>query len=157
MKTKISLDDGFNINMHVFGPEDGKPMLGLHGLMDNAASFDLLAPYLEGIRLYAIDLPGHGFSDFLPPYCEYTFDNLIPFIFKIADALGLKTFSIIGHSFGAIIGELCAAAIPDRIEKLVLLDIMGIRTASDEKIINAILDHIKRYQSPLPAHTLYQS
>ena len=46
-----------------WGPEDGKPFLGLHGWLDNANTFDTLAPLLpENIRFIAIDFPGHGKS-----------------------------------------------------------------------------------------------
>ena len=49
------------ITAKAWGPEDGKPFLGLHGWLDNANTFDKIAPLLpENIRLVAMDFPGHG-------------------------------------------------------------------------------------------------
>ncbi len=43
---------------HLFGPEDGLPVIALHGWLDNANSFARLAPQLKGLRLVALDLAG---------------------------------------------------------------------------------------------------
>ena len=48
---------------HLYGPEDGFPVLALHGWLDNAASFARLAPKLQGLRIVALDFAGHGHSD----------------------------------------------------------------------------------------------
>ncbi len=48
----------------VWGPDDGVPAIAIHGLMDNAGSFDLLAPLLPpNIRLVCIELCGKFFFD----------------------------------------------------------------------------------------------
>ena len=39
---------------HLFGPEDGLPVIALHGWLDNANSFARLAPKLKGLRIVAL-------------------------------------------------------------------------------------------------------
>ena len=69
----------------------------------------------------APDLLGHGFTgsgDYLNglPY-PYTVAHLQ----KMADSLGLEKFTVIGSSFGALISALLYFAMPERVEKLVLI------------------------------------
>jgi pimeloyl-ACP methyl ester carboxylesterase len=56
---------------HLFGPQDGIPVIALHGWLDNANSFARLAPKLEGLRILALDMAGHGHSDHRPPGSAY--------------------------------------------------------------------------------------
>ena len=49
-----------------WGNADDKPVLALHGWLDNAASFTPLAPRLKNVRLIAVDLAGHGRSQHRP-------------------------------------------------------------------------------------------
>ncbi|MBW2734427.1 MAG: alpha/beta hydrolase, partial [Deltaproteobacteria bacterium] len=45
----------------------GFPTLGLHGWLDNATTFDMLAPLLPGLDLVSLDLAGHGISEHRHP------------------------------------------------------------------------------------------
>ena len=44
------------------GPE-GIPTVGLHGWLDNANTFDRLAPLIPELNLVALDFAGHGLSN----------------------------------------------------------------------------------------------
>ena len=78
-----------------WGPLKGIPVLALHGWLDNAASFDALAPLLPDLRLAALDLPGHGQSEQRPPGMHYHFVDFIPDVVTAADALGWKRFALL--------------------------------------------------------------
>lgn len=106
-------------------PPDEPRVLALHGWLDNAASFVPLAEYLDGLDLVAPDLPGHGRSPHLPPDADYSFAGAVNDVLDIADALGWKRFSVLGHSMGAGIGSLVAAACPDRVERLLAIEALG--------------------------------
>lgn len=107
------------------GGDDGPRVLALHGWLDNAASFVPLAAHLPGIRLVAPDLPGHGRSAHLAPGAEYTSGVAVNAVLDIADALGWETFSLLGHSMGAGIASLMAAAVPQRVRRLVAIEALG--------------------------------
>lgn len=98
------------------------PILALHGWLDNAASFARLAPLMGGCHLVALDLTGHGRSDRRSADASYQIWDDIPEILGVAAQLGWDRFALLGHSRGAIIGTLLAAAFADRVSHLIMLD-----------------------------------
>src|SRR5690606_5496454 len=108
-----------------WGEAGRPPVLALHGWLDNAASFVPLAAHLEGIELVAIDLPGHGRSAHLPPGADYSFAAAVHLVLDVADALGWERFALLGHSMGAGISSLVAAACPERVRRLVAIEALG--------------------------------
>ena len=107
---------------HLYGPEDGQPVIALHGWLDNAATFSRLAPLLEGVRIVALDLPGHGHSDHRPLGAAYNIWDYAHDVLQTAEQFGWKRFSLLGHSMGAIVSVLLAGAMPERVERLALID-----------------------------------
>ena len=103
----------------------GARVLALHGWLDNAASYVPLAPLLRGIELVALDLPGHGRSAHLPPGAEYSLAGTVHTVLDAADALGWERFAVLGHSMGAAIGSILAAAAPERIERFLAIEALG--------------------------------
>ncbi len=121
----------------VWGPPDGVPVLALHGWLDNAASFDALAPLLPGVRLVALDLAGHGYSDHRPPGSHYHFVDFIPDVAAAADALGWQRFALLGHSLGGGIASFIAAVLPERVTRLAAIEGFGPPTSHpDDSPIN---------------------
>jgi pimeloyl-ACP methyl ester carboxylesterase len=107
------------------GSEGATPVLALHGWLDNAASFVPVARHLEGLDLVAIDLPGHGRSAHLAIGSDYSFYGSVNVVLDIADALGWERFALLGHSMGAGIGSLVAAACPRRVTRFVAIEALG--------------------------------
>lgn len=103
----------------------GSPVIALHGWLDNAASFTELAPLLKNCTVFAPDFPGHGFSDHLPPGQRYHYLDFLPFIDSAARSLELESFILLGHSMGAGLASLYAAAYPEKVEKLILIEGLG--------------------------------
>lgn len=104
---------------------DRPPLLALHGWLDNAASFVPLAPYLQEFDLVALDLPGHGASAHRAPGYDYAFVDWIHDVLDAMDALGWKRAHLLGHSMGAAIATLVAAAAPERVHKLATIEALG--------------------------------
>ncbi|MFP6848053.1 MAG: alpha/beta hydrolase [Pseudomonas sp.] len=107
---------------HLYGPEDGQPVIALHGWLDNAASFSRLAPLLPGLRIVALDFAGHGHSDHRPPGASYAIWDYAHDVLQVAEQFGWQRFSLLGHSMGAIVSVLLAAAMPERVSRLALID-----------------------------------
>ena len=107
---------------HLYGPEDGLPVIALHGWLDNAASFARLAPRLPGLRIVALDFAGHGHSEHRPAGASYAIWDYALDVLQVAEQFGWQRFSLLGHSMGAIVSVLLAAALPERVERLALID-----------------------------------
>ncbi|WP_282341808.1 alpha/beta hydrolase [Pseudomonas sp. PS02288] len=107
---------------HLYGPEDGRPVIALHGWLDNAASFARLAPKLTGMRIVALDFAGHGHSAHRAVGAGYQLWDYALDVLLVAEQLGWPRFSLLGHSMGAIVSVLLAGAMPQRIERLALID-----------------------------------
>lgn len=116
--------------------EPGAPkVLALHGWLDNAASFIPLSDCLQGIDLVAIDQPGHGRSTHLPPGTDYSFVGAMNAVLDVADALGWERFALLGHSMGAGIASMLAAACPQRIERLLAIEALGALAETPERTV----------------------
>lgn len=117
-------------------------VLALHGWLDNAASFAPLAAHLDALELVAPDLPGHGASAHLPRGADYSFASAMHAVLDIADALGWERFSLLGHSMGAGIGSLVAAACPARVERFVAIEALGALAEVPERTVTRLRDAV---------------
>ncbi|KJZ17093.1 MULTISPECIES: alpha/beta hydrolase [unclassified Halomonas] len=118
-----------------WGRTEAPVWLALHGWLDNAASFARLAPVLAerlDIRLVAIDMAGHGHSERLPGDYDYAIWDYCHDLLDALDDLGLDSAPVLAHSLGAGVACLVAAAWPERIERLVLIDGLGALTTPPE-------------------------
>lgn len=121
------------------GQGSGRKGIALHGWLDNAASFDRLMPHLHAHGTWlALDLPGHGRSQHRPSGCHYHLLEYLGEIMQTADYLGWQRFSLMGHSLGAAVASLLAAAAPERIDALVLLDGLGPLAGEEEHALTQL-------------------
>ncbi|MFI8336841.1 alpha/beta fold hydrolase [Pseudomonas taetrolens] len=116
---------------HIFGPEDGIPVIALHGWLDNANSFARLAPRLSGLRIVALDFAGHGHSDHRPQGAGYSLADYAFDVLCVAEQLGWKQFALLGHSLGAIVSVVIAGSFPERVTRLALIDGIVLRTGAE--------------------------
>lgn len=116
------------------GRPGGPRLLALHGWLDNAASFVPMAPWLQDFDLAAPDLPGHGASAHLPAAAEYTLVAAARAALAVADALGWDRFHLLGHSLGGATASLLAAAVPQRVERLLLIESLGSLTEPEQRV-----------------------
>jgi pimeloyl-ACP methyl ester carboxylesterase len=126
MPEELSLEVmGLRVAAQAWGPRDGSRLIALHGWLDNSNSFERLAPFMPEHRIVALDLPGHGLSDWRHPDAEYSVPSWVPVVVEAADALGWQRFSLLGHSMGAAISVITAGTLPERIEQLIAIEAAG--------------------------------
>lgn len=107
------------------------PIIMLHGWLDNSLTFSRIAPELAQVSaLHAVDMAGHGHSGHRPLGQSY---QLMDYVADIAELIETHVcgpvqgdrVDIVGHSLGGIIGSLYAAAFPERVRRLVMIDSLG--------------------------------
>lgn len=132
-----------NLAAKAWGKPSDPPLLALHGWLDNAGTFDRLAPLLEGHYLIALDLAGHGRSDHRPPATWYPYADFLDEIAAVIDWFGWSNVDLLGHSLGATLTSTFAAICPQRVRRLLLIEGLGPLTQAAEKT----LDQLRRAHS----------
>ncbi len=108
--------------------EGGDPVVYVHGLISSAASWKrVLSPASAGRMAIAVDLPGFGFSDRPWPY-DYTVGAQALHLWRYLDARGVGRVVLVGNSLGGAVALVAAAARPQRVAALVLVDAPSPRT-----------------------------
>jgi pimeloyl-ACP methyl ester carboxylesterase len=133
---EIALPD-LRLCARIWGDASLPPLLALHGWLDNAASFERLAPLLcEQFHIVALDLPGHGKSGWRAPGAWYHHVDYAGDVLAAADALGWQRFDLLGHSLGGGVASALAAACPARVGRLVLVEALGAMAGAPEKALS---------------------
>jgi pimeloyl-ACP methyl ester carboxylesterase len=104
----------------------------LHGWLDHAGSFDLLAPLLPG-RTVALDFRGHGDSQWVGPGGFYHFVDYIADLDGALEVLSpQEPVRLVGHSMGAAAGLIYAAMRGARVSHLTMIDGVPLSISTQE-------------------------
>jgi len=116
---------------------DGPPLVMLHGFSGHAHTWDHTAEALsERYRVLALDQRGHGDTEWAPVYGSRP---MVQDVQRFLDALHLDRVTLMGLSMGGTVAYLFAAAHPERVERLVILDIgPEVAPAGAERIARAV-------------------
>jgi pimeloyl-ACP methyl ester carboxylesterase len=99
----------------------GPPLLLIHGLLGYSYSWrHNLAVLARCAPVYAIDLPGVGFSE-RSAELDCSFGGLATTVLRTLDTLQLETIDLVGTSHGGAVAMMLAAVMPERVRRLVLV------------------------------------
>jgi esterase len=102
-------------------PADAPATLLLHGIGNYARYWDFFAAAVAGrLRLIATDARGHGESG--KPADGYAPEEFVADALAVLDTLAIERALIVGHSMGGTHAIRLAAAHPERVERLVVVD-----------------------------------
>ena len=107
------------LHVHRYGPSGPVRMLALHGLTGHGQRWQHLSGYLPEIGVAAPDLIGHGRSSWAAPW---TIDANVAALAALLDEQPDTPVVVVGHSFGGALAMHLAAARPEPVAGLLLLD-----------------------------------
>ncbi len=129
-------------------------ILALHGWLDNAISFMPISAYLDEYQLIALDLPGHGHSQHLAYGCDYSIWQSLPLLHQVIEQIDAPVH-LLGHSMGGNIAALYAAALPEMVQSLILIDALGALVTETEKTSQQLALGVKDALKPKAANKTY--
>lgn len=101
--------------------EQRQTLVMLHGFLSSSFSFRKLIPYLTNdYHVICVDMPPFGKSDKSKKYF-YSYKNIAETVLQLTDTLGIRTFSLTGHSMGGQIALNMMLHHPEKIKKAILL------------------------------------
>jgi pimeloyl-ACP methyl ester carboxylesterase len=102
--TRVALSTGIHLDTLDVGPRDAPALIFLHGFPESHRTWRHQIAHLSGrFRCIAPDQRGYRASSKPQAVDAYTADKLTADIFALADALGVQTFTIVGHDWGGAI------------------------------------------------------
>lgn len=134
--TRTVRTGGVRLGYRAWGAGTGRSVVLLHCLGEDGE--DWRGPLISQLGaehpLYALDLRGHGESDWPGAYAMDDFrGDLLGFL----DALGLDSVILVGHSFGSVVAYLFAQEHPERVERLVLEETGAMRRPDPPQEVSA--------------------
>ncbi|RED11345.1 alpha/beta fold hydrolase [Pontivivens insulae] len=128
--------DGAPTRVLTSGPTDGSPLILLHGFPEMSLAFTPLMDALKSFRCIAFDQRGFGISrNPAPDLKGFAMPALLSDLHAIADAFELRSFSLLGHDWGAAVAYAAAFAMPERVERLIVMN--GVHPVCFQRALSA--------------------
>jgi pimeloyl-ACP methyl ester carboxylesterase len=112
--------DGGHLHVAEYGPQEGPVVLAIHGITASSRSWPALARLLPDVRIVAPDLRGRARSNHLPG--PFALQQQAEDLRRVLDDLEQEHVVVAGHSMGGFVAVLLAAAEPERVSEVVLID-----------------------------------
>lgn len=109
----------------ISGPDDGIPLVALHGFPESAASWGNVTPLLTaaGYRVIAPNQRGYSAGARPEGVDAYKIEHLVADVVGLLDALGLSDAHLVGHDWGSAVAWQVAGRHPNRIRSLTAISV----------------------------------
>src|SRR5271165_7675187 len=127
--------DGRPVNTIELG--EGPPLVFVHGLSGSWQNWlEQLPVFASRNRVITLDLPGFGHSPM--PAEQITISGYARVLEHLLDQLDVDAAAVVGNSMGGFVAAELAIAVPQRVERLVLVSAAGISTTGDPRTSRAV-------------------
>src|SRR6204780_2438980 len=111
------------VKLHYVEQGKGPLILFLHGFPEFWYAWkDLLPEFAKSHHAVAVDMRGYNLSSMPESVDAYQVPILVEDVRALAEKLGAKKFVLVGHDWGGVIAWAFAAAHPEMLEKLVIVN-----------------------------------
>jgi pimeloyl-ACP methyl ester carboxylesterase len=151
---RIPLSTGVSLDVTLGGPQQAEPIIFLHGFPESHRTWrHQLAELSPDHFVVAPDQRGYAGSDKPEGVKEYSVDRIVADLVALADALGLKNFTLVGHDWGGAAAWAAALAHPFRIRRLVIVNaphpLIFQKSLIEDAAQRAASQYIRAFRSPL--------
>jgi pimeloyl-ACP methyl ester carboxylesterase len=117
--------DAGEVRLHVVLGGEGPAVVLLHGFPESWWTWHRVIPGLiaAGFRVVAVDQRGYNLSDRPDGVAAYRIERLVADVVGVLDGLGIARAHVVGHDWGGMIAWAFAMAHPDRLDRLVVLNL----------------------------------
>ncbi|WP_028637416.1 alpha/beta fold hydrolase [Nocardioides sp. URHA0032] len=121
--TTIS-NEGLTFDVLDEGPEDGAPVVLLHGFPERSSTWREVAPILHaaGLRTYALDQRGYSPGARPRPRSAYKMHHLAGDVAALVQQVGAPVH-LVGHDWGAAVGWAVSARFPDLVSSYTAISV----------------------------------
>ncbi len=119
----VGVDHALLLNYQLYGEHnEGIPIVFLHGMLGELKNWNNQARRFatQGYKVLAIDLRNHGDS---PHIKGMSYRQMAEDVLALLTDIGVSKIHLLGHSMGGKVAMYLALNHPDRIQKLVVVDI----------------------------------
>lgn len=140
--------DGLKIHYWEWGDPKEETYVFVHGIRDQGRSWEhflaaLMRRSLPINHAVALDLRGHGDSDWPPWNRGYQHEDFLVDLAGLLQRLDKESVTIIGHSLGGSMALLYSGSFPERVKKLVLFESLGPYARADDELPNILASRLK--------------
>jgi pimeloyl-ACP methyl ester carboxylesterase len=149
----VEFVDIAGIRTRYYRAGEGPAVILVHGTSASSDTWvrNIDAIAAAGFRVFALDLIGHGFTDFEDMSAVAPQSRQARHLLAFADAMGLSSYALVGHSFGGLVMALAYLERPKPVTALVFVATASVFHPADEQeriLREGLANQMQAYDHP---------